>query len=93
MSLEEYTDLSLTQLEQIMTQYQLIMGPIETNLADSRAHQIIYTAIQGIYSIKGCIVWTIKNNIAYVMTYTAEQEHFNDHINIFDAMIEFFSVP
>jgi eukaryotic-like serine/threonine-protein kinase len=82
MTLEQYTN---TQLNSIEGQ---ILGSNATTLANLPAHEIIFTNI----GLKTMQVWTLKDDKAYAITYIAEEEDYENDIQIAQRMIESFGI-
>jgi serine/threonine-protein kinase len=91
MTLEEYTELSVGQLRRLITDLNIVDSSA-TTLAGSPAHKVICTGRQGIYDLKWMVVWTIKNNKAYVITYTAEVGKYSDFLDTANEMISSFEI-
>ncbi|MHA1300589.1 MAG: PsbP-related protein [Candidatus Helarchaeota archaeon] len=92
LALEDFTDISLTELEHILTNFELLEGPVETQLDGKRAHQIIFKAVQGIYSLRFMVLYTVFNDVGYILTYTAEDDKFDKYIDIISLMIDSFEI-
>ncbi len=91
MSLEEYTDLSLGQIETVITDSEMISSK-ETILDGESAYEVIYTGTQGRYSLKWKQLWTVLDNKAYVLTSTSEVNEFDDYSEVFDTMFDSFEI-
>lgn len=59
-----------------------------TILANLPAHEIVFTNI----GIKTMQVWTIKDGKVYTITYTAEEEDFQNDLQVAKMMIESFEI-
>lgn len=90
MTPEEYLDLSLNQIRQITDSN--IIDLSETTLVNSPAHKIVYTGKYNQHNLKWMQVWTIKNNKAYIITYTAEIDKYSDFLEIIQKMINSFKL-
>lgn len=90
-TLEEYTDVAISQLKQIITDINIVETE-STTLAGNPAHKIVYTGRQGQYILKWMQIWTIKNNKAYVITYTAEENTYSNFLGIVQEMINSFEI-
>ena len=83
LSLNEYTEQAIAQIEVANT----IIEPVkETTFASKEGRRIIYQEKNG--NKKRLEVWTIKNQKAYIATYTAEADRFDKFINQVDRIIE-----
>ncbi|MFH1563605.1 MAG: PsbP-related protein [Nitrospirota bacterium] len=91
MTLDEYTKLSLEQVKQIVTDASIPYSSA-TTLDGNSANRIIYTGRVGIYNIKWMQIYTIKDNTAYILTYTAETDKYNDFLDTAQEMINSFEI-
>ena len=82
MTLEEYTN---TQIESIEGQ---ILESNATTLAGMEAHQLIFTNI----GLKTMQVWTLQDDKVYTITYVAEEEDFENDLQVARRMIESFGI-
>jgi len=67
--LEEYTITTIDILDQFLTDFDLLESE-STTFAGRAAHKVIYTGTKN--NLKFMQIWTIKNNEAYILTYTAK---------------------
>jgi len=91
MTLDEYTELSLGQIEQFITDPSILDSSAVT-LADIPGHKIVYTGKQGQYDLKWMQVWTVKNDKAYVISYTAEVSRYSALLETVQEMIDSFEI-
>ncbi len=91
MTLDEYTALSLKQAEQLLTDFKLIESNAAA-LAGNPAHKIIYTATQGQYNLKVMQSYTIKNDVVYLLTYTAEVDGYQISLETAQQIIDSFRI-
>jgi eukaryotic-like serine/threonine-protein kinase len=82
MTLEQYTN---TQIESIEGQ---ILESNATTLAGVEAHQLIFTNI----GLKTMQVWTLQEDKVYTITYVAEEEEFENDLQVARRMIESFGI-
>jgi len=92
MNLDEYTDLNIAQLEAMFDDFKIISSK-KTELSKLPAYEIIHTSKseQGKY-LKFRQIWTIYNDIAYVITYTAEENKFDKYFENFDKIFTSFEL-
>jgi eukaryotic-like serine/threonine-protein kinase len=71
---------------------QNIQNPIveSANLANKAAYQIVYTTKSGNNILKNLKIWTLKNNKAYIITYSAKIEDYDRFLSIAEATINSF---
>ena len=91
MTLQEYTELSVGQVEQFITDAR-ILDSSATTLDGNSAHKLVYTGKQGQYSLKWMQVWTVIDNTAYVLSYTAEANKYNDFLDTAQEMVNSFEI-
>ena len=91
MTLNEYTQKTISQLQQIITDYHIIDSG-ETALADRPAHEVVFTGKQGQYMVKVRVVWAVENNKAYIITYAGEESNYANYQEIVDQMIDSFEI-
>lgn len=82
MTLEQYTN---TQIKSIEGQ---ILESNATTLAGMKAHQLIFTNI----GLKTMQIWTLKDDKVYTITYVAEEEDFENDLQVARRMIESFGI-
>jgi eukaryotic-like serine/threonine-protein kinase len=82
MTLEQYTN---TQIESIEGQ---ILESNSTTLAGMEAHQLVFTNI----GLKTMQVWTLQDDKVYTITYVAEEEDFENDLQVARRMIESFGI-
>lgn len=82
MTLEQYTN---SQIETIEGQ---ILESNATTLAGMEAHQVIFTNI----GLKTMQVWTLQDDKVYTITYVAEEEDFENDLEVARRMIESFGI-
>ena len=82
MTLEEYNDIKIGSIE------GRILDSNSTTLADLPAHEIIFTDLV----LKKMQVWTLKDDKVYTITYSAEEEDFQNELQTARRMIESFKI-
>lgn len=90
LDLDEYIELSTTALESLITDFDLLESH-DLDLAGVPAKEIIFTGSQGVFELKWWQVYLIKNDQAYVITFTAEADFFDDYIEFAEDMVASFS--
>ena len=64
----------------------------KTQLASRPAYQVIYTLKEDKIDIKRLQVWTVKDNRAYVITYTADIAKYSEYFSTVQTMINSFQI-
>ncbi|MBF2064753.1 MAG: serine/threonine protein kinase [Calothrix sp. C42_A2020_038] len=90
--LEEYTNLKVNEIIQFFPQAKIhesnsITLPSTPNLA---AHEVVYSGKDNNLSIKRRALWTIKDNTAYIITYSTQESEYDKYLNIAQTMIDSF---
>jgi serine/threonine-protein kinase len=91
-TLEEYTNLSLSQAEGFVPDYMLLES-VPVTVAGNPGYNIVYIGTQGVYDILWFQVWTLVGDRAFVVTYTAERESYEQHLPTAERMIDSLELP
>ena len=83
MTLEEYTNTQINLLE------ENLLESSTTTLADIPGYKIVFTNIEGLKTMQ---VWTIKDDKAYIITYVAKEEDYENDLQIAQKMIDSFEI-
>ncbi len=89
MTVDEYYALAKPQLQQIVKDYTELSNANIT-LDGLTAKKIIYQGTQSTYKLQREQVFFIKNKVAYVLTYTAVADTFNDRSKDAEKIINSF---
>ena len=87
-SLDEYTNLSLSALNQ--SQQFIVNESNPFTLANNPAHKIIFSAISPTEQINFNVmqIWTSIGNKLYILSYNAEASKFSTHLNTIQQMLD-----
>lgn len=95
MTLDEYTNLSLSQLDQYIQNPNVIESS-KTTLDGNPAHKLVYTGEmeqQDVrYLLKWLQVYTIKGDKLYLITYTSKEDSYSDYLDNVQKMIDSFQI-
>jgi serine/threonine-protein kinase len=83
MTLEEYTNSQINPTEEILLESNT------TTLADLPGYKIVFTNMVGLKTMQ---VWTIKDDKAYIITYVAKEEDYENDLQIVQNMIDSFKI-
>jgi hypothetical protein len=83
MTLEEYTNTQINPAEEILLESNT------TTLADIPGYKIVFTNVAGLKTMQ---VWTIKDDKAYIITYVAKEEDYENDLQIAQKMIDSFEI-
>lgn len=92
MTLEEYSEFSVNQLKEEINALKIIEPLSSATLSNFPAHKIVYNGVLEKIKLKYMQIWAIKSNIAYLVTYIAENNHFKDYINIIKQIVNSFEI-
>lgn len=96
MTLDEYSALNLRQIKESMPANNMQLGSIEegaATLANIPARKSVYTFTMKDLAGKGMQVVALKNNKAYILTYTATQDLYDNYLGIIQQMLNSFEIP
>ena len=85
MSLDEYNKQSVNQIK---TADVKILEETSKTLANNPGHVVIFDAKDGETNTKKMQTWTLMNNKAYVLTYTAEKTEYSEYIKTAETMMK-----
>ena len=90
-TLEDFSDTSTNDITKHLVKAE-IQKPRETTLANKSAYQLIYTGKDGENNLKSMQLFTLKGDKAYIVTYTAAIDNYNDFIQTAETMIKSFEI-
>ena len=91
MSLEEFTNLSIAQISEMVPDYA-ISDSRKATLAKEDAYLLSYTGTQSLLKLKWMSVYTIKNDTLYLITYTAGADKFLNYLPTVNKMLDSFEI-
>ncbi len=86
MSLDEYNQSSINSIKTNFNDVKIIEENSKT-FANNRGHTVIFDAQDGQKATQIMQTWTLMNNKAYVLTYTAEKSEYSEYIKTAEAMM------
>jgi serine/threonine-protein kinase len=89
--LEQFTTFYLDEIKQYHQGFQIIAQDKKL-LANQPANQVIYTLTEEGINLKRLQIWTIKNNKAYIITYTADGDKYTKYLSTIQTMINSFAI-
>ncbi|MBW4449491.1 MAG: protein kinase [Spirirestis rafaelensis WJT71-NPBG6] len=90
-TLEDFSDTSTRDINSYLVKAQ-IKKPSETTLANKLAYKLIYTGHDGENNLKSMQFFTLRGDKAYVITYTAARDSYNDFMQTAETMIKSFEI-
>jgi archaellum component FlaF (FlaF/FlaG flagellin family) len=91
LSLEEFTNLSVAQMREMVPDNN-ITDSRKATLAKEDAYLLSYTGTQGLLKLKWMSVYTIKNDTLYLITYTAGADKFSNYLPTVSKMLDSFEI-
>ena len=87
-SLDQYTEDSIAEIKKLSDPNA---GEAETvNFGAETGRQIVYVGEVNGNMVQRMQTWTITNNRAYILTYTAQPENYDDYLPTIEKMIDSF---
>lgn len=90
LDLNKYTEISERQIKTLVTNSTLIESKRIKN-GSTEYHRVIYTGKQGIFHLKFEQFYWVKNEKAYILTLTCEQDKFSDFKEDGEAILNSFT--
>ncbi|MGL5831742.1 MAG: PsbP-related protein, partial [Waterburya sp.] len=90
MSLAKYTEESIAEIKRLSDPNVSTAQTI--NLGKQEARQVIYSGEENGTPVRRMQTWSIKNNQAYVITYTAQPDSYESYLPTVEKMIESFAM-
>ena len=87
MKLEEYSKSALKEIKDYLPDAK-IDAASATTLANRPGYEVVFTGKDGSLILKRRQVWVLKNNQAYIITYTAEEGKYENFLKTAKAMID-----
>ncbi|AFZ11897.1 hypothetical protein Cri9333_0982 [Crinalium epipsammum PCC 9333] len=88
MSLDEYTNASIGEIKKFLSNAKIVESK-PTIIAERPAHLLIYSGLNQPYSLPTNLeVWTLKNNKAYIITYTSTSTKYEQFLEIAKEIIK-----
>ncbi len=88
---EEYTRISISQLSDQLRDFEIIESR-ETSLDNNEAFRITFLTTMDGTELKIMQVWTIKNDIVYILTFAAETNKFDKFAGDAEKIIQSFRI-
>ena len=89
--MSNYVDENIKQLEKTATDFKLIESS-KTEISSNVAQKIVNTSRQGTYTMKFLQIFTIKDGVGYIITYTATLDTYDDYYPAIERMIKSFRI-
>ena len=90
MTLSEYTEYSLAQLEYFIPDMKVIESSETATLGGNRAYKLVYVGTIEESVFKWMQIWTIKDDKAYVLSYTASLQDYPSSLDKVNEMVNSF---
>jgi len=89
-TLDDYAKESITSLKASLSDFKLLEGDFYV-LDKNPAYKIVFSAVRNGENLKYIMIFTIRETIAYLVTYTAKENKFTDYEKIANEIIESFT--
>ena len=89
-SLAQYTNDALAQIKHLSDPNT--QAARTANLGQAEARQVIYTGTENDNSVRKMQTWLVKDKQAYVITYTAQTNSYEDYLPMVEAMLASFEI-
>ena len=87
-SLDEYTEQSLSEIEKLSDPN--VDEPQTIGLGENEGKQVVYDSEENSKPVQRMQAWSVEDNKAYVITYTAEPDTYDKYLPTVEKMIESF---
>ena len=91
MGLAPYTTLQLSLLSEGTQGFDLVES-LPTTIANNPAHQIVYTEPLEQLKLKKMQVWTVKDGMAYLIIYAADEADYSSQLSAVKKMLDSFEI-
>jgi hypothetical protein len=91
MGLAPYTALQLSLLSEGTQGFNLVES-LPTTIANNSAHQIVYTETLEQLKLKKMQVWTVKDGMAYLIIYAADEADYPSQLPTVKKMLDSFEI-
>ena len=95
MSMEMFKEYHIENISQLYSQIYTdfnISYMNSTTLAGLSAYKLIYTYMQGVFTIEQTEIWTIKDSKLYLLLYIVIEEYCANYVDIIEQMIDSFEI-
>ena len=90
-TLEQYTEATLVNLKKVMKDQTTIDSGSAT-LAGLPAYEIVHTGTHEGFTYKTLQIWTLKNNKAYLFTYMAGMDGYDQYLKDAEGIFKSFEI-
>jgi hypothetical protein len=90
--LDEVVSASINNLKQSLIDFELVELNATTLSGNNPAHKVVYTNREGEDKHKTMQILSIKEDKAYLLTYSAEERKYSDYLPTIEKMIDSFEI-
>ena len=90
MSLAQYTDESIAEIKRLSDPE--VAEPRAVALGNNQGRRVVYRGEENAIPVKRMQTWSVQNNRAYVITYTAEPDIYDSYLPAVEKMLESFTI-
>ncbi len=88
--LQSFYELNVAQMKQLFKKFKILEKASSATIDGNIGYQMVYTYKQGKKPYKIKQIWTIKNNKAYIITYTSNPKAFSKYIGTAEQIMNSF---
>jgi eukaryotic-like serine/threonine-protein kinase len=90
-SLAQYTDSAVNEIKKF-AEANNIVGPTDITVASNQGVKVIFSTIENGKELKKMQIWTLRQNKAYIITYTADRDKFDRYNSEVERVIKSFEI-
>jgi serine/threonine-protein kinase len=90
-SLSQYTQETVAALKKFSSATE-INGPNDVTVSSSQGSKVIFLAVEDGKEQKKMQIWTLRQNKAYIITYTADRDKFDRYVDRVDKIVKSFEI-
>ena len=91
LDLDSYVELSESQVKTLVTNGEIIESKRQNN-PNGEHHKLVYNGTQGLFVLRFEQYFWVKDNKAYILTFTSEKEKFATHKSVSEKILNSFKM-
>ena len=92
MTLNEYSDVAMNQVKAVFKDSIVVVEEKRYSLSQQEGFKFVFIGKGADLEVQMMCVWTIKDDIAYQITYVAERDSFEKYIAVVEKLISSFRI-
>jgi serine/threonine-protein kinase len=89
---QQYTKEARKQIYQFVPNAHIITELKDQKIGNSSGYEVVYTGRDGGQNLKRMQMWAVRNNKAYVLTYEAEEQKYDEFWPVAQKMVDSFEI-